>query len=176
MTIEAEQLKAKLERVIAEAADALDIADNIIAINLGTDTPKEWNAAMKRVVKARAAVPQASSLQRPIDFEGGAHCPDCRYPVADVGHNPNCPILQRVEEPTEAMLLEALEPFAKAVEAIEVHDPDYPPHGAVLRASFDFWARHPGLNNDELVMRDSVRFSDLCRLRDIYTAMLRAAR
>ena len=34
---------------------------------------------------------------------------------------------------------EVLEPFAKADEAISQHDPDFPDHGAALRASFDWF-------------------------------------
>lgn len=40
-------------RVIAEMSDALDEADNIIAINCGTDTPKSWDRAIHRVQEAR---------------------------------------------------------------------------------------------------------------------------
>jgi hypothetical protein len=38
------------------AAEVLDEADRIIAINCGTDTPKEWDRAFHRFAKARAAL------------------------------------------------------------------------------------------------------------------------
>lgn len=44
----------QLERVITVAAEALDIADEIIAVNLGVETPNEWHRAMRRVGNARA--------------------------------------------------------------------------------------------------------------------------
>lgn len=47
---------AERDKVIGIAADALDVADDIIAVNLGTDTPKEWDRAMRKVAEARAAL------------------------------------------------------------------------------------------------------------------------
>lgn len=51
-----EGLRSALEArdaVIAAMADAIDEADNIISINCGTDTPKEWDRAFRRVQRAR---------------------------------------------------------------------------------------------------------------------------
>jgi hypothetical protein len=44
------------DKVIGLAADALDIADALIDKHLGTDTPKEWDRAFRRVANARAAL------------------------------------------------------------------------------------------------------------------------
>lgn len=51
------------DRVIAEACAALDLADNIIAVNMGTDTPKEWDQAMRKVAKARSALTEPNRSQ-----------------------------------------------------------------------------------------------------------------
>lgn len=46
-----------MRKTLGVFADALDEADNIIAVNCGTDTPKEWDRAYKRCAKARATLP-----------------------------------------------------------------------------------------------------------------------
>jgi hypothetical protein len=50
------ELLARYRHFEAVAAETIDIADRIIAINCGTDTPKEWNAAFRKFANARAAV------------------------------------------------------------------------------------------------------------------------
>lgn len=47
---------------IGVMADALDVADNIIAVNCGVDEPKEWRAALRKVVRARAKVSSRQAL------------------------------------------------------------------------------------------------------------------
>ena len=54
--LEAADRIERLEAALGVFADALDEADNIIAVNCGTDTPKEWDRAYKRCAKARAAL------------------------------------------------------------------------------------------------------------------------
>jgi hypothetical protein len=41
---------------IAEMADALSVADSVISVNCGIDTPPEWDRALRAVSKKRAAV------------------------------------------------------------------------------------------------------------------------
>lgn len=53
---------AARNRVIAEMAEAIDVADGIIACNVGTDTPKEWNSAFRRVQKARATLAKINQV------------------------------------------------------------------------------------------------------------------
>ena len=60
---------------------------------------------------------------------------------------------------------EALKPFVRALDALEAVSDSYPNDMAILRASFDYYTRHLGFNNDEIVERDSVRLSDLRRAR-----------
>ena len=40
-----------------EASAALDLADGIISVNMGIDTPPEWNRAIGRVQRAKARIP-----------------------------------------------------------------------------------------------------------------------
>ena len=65
-------------------------------------------------------------------------------------------------------LREALEPFVRALEACESVSTSYPDAMSILRASFDYYTRRLGFNNDEIVERDSVRMSDLRRARIAY--------
>lgn len=62
---EVERENRLLRKVEAEAADAIDVADSIIGLNLGTDTPKEWDRAFRRVQKARSALSKEAGQQSP---------------------------------------------------------------------------------------------------------------
>ena len=68
-----------------------------------------------------------------------------------------------------ARLREAMTPFVNALEACEAVNSNYPDDMSVLRASFDYYTRHLGFDNDEIVERDSVRMSDLRRVRAALT-------
>ena len=61
--------------------------------------------------------------------------------------------------------LNVTESFERAIDALETHDPDAPNEMAVLRSSLDYWTRSLGMDNDEVVSRDSVSVSDLKALR-----------
>lgn len=59
------------------------------------------------------------------------------------------------ERANVAVLVEALQPFARAAQAIDAIDPGFPDEGAALRASFDFWVK-----NADGERRESVRMRD----------------
>jgi len=52
------ELIARYRQFEAVAAEAMDTADRIIAINCGTETPKEWHSAFRKFAKARARIAQ----------------------------------------------------------------------------------------------------------------------
>lgn len=70
-------------------------------------------------------------------------------------------------------LREALEPFVRAADAAERNC--FPLDGAVFRSALDYDMRALGRDNSEDVYRDSVRTSDLYRLRSIVTRATLAA-
>jgi hypothetical protein len=61
----------------------------------------------------------------------------------------------------------ALEPFVRALDSIESVDPLCPDRMAALRAAFDYYTRHLGENNDEIVERESVTVGDFRRARAV---------
>lgn len=70
-------------------------------------------------------------------------------------------------------LREAAEPFVRAADAAERNC--FPLDGAVFRSALDYDMRALGRDNSEDVYRDSVRTSDLYRLRSIVTRATLAA-
>jgi hypothetical protein len=73
-------------------------------------------------------------------------------------------------------LIVALDPIERAVEAVEAVDPLCPDRCAALRASFDYFTRHLGKDNEEIVERESVSFGDLKSIRDLRAQLLAALR
>ena len=70
--------------------------------------------------------------------------------------------------------VEALGPIVRAIDACEAADGNLPDEMAALRASFDYFVRHCGEDNDEIVERDSVRVSDLRKCRAVSAALTAA--
>jgi hypothetical protein len=56
-----------------------------------------------------------------------------------------------------------IEPFAKAADAIDKHDEEWPDEGACLRPSFDWWAREGD--------KRAATTADLRRLRDLFNRL-----
>lgn len=61
--------------------------------------------------------------------------------------------------------VDVLEPFARAVDAVDAEASPPSDEMAVFRASLDYSTRHLGFNGDELISRDSVRLYDLRRTK-----------
>ncbi len=51
-----EAQKRKLETCINAMAEALSLADDIISVNCGIDTPPAWGKALRNVARWRASV------------------------------------------------------------------------------------------------------------------------
>jgi len=128
---------------------------------LGAEPLRPWVRALRSLAGERDALRKERDEAR----EANAHsCKQWTQAIAE----------RDAARAQVAALIASLEPIERAVEAIESVDPLCPDECAALRANFDYWMRNLGRDNSEEVNRDSVRFGDLKRLRDLRRAALAA--
>jgi len=183
---------ARALRALADECDALQRERDEIAQDWETSNSlraqlkaaiaeRDYNAQMLSLTRNSIAAYQAGKLEAERDAlrkERDEARRDAEWKVSRLMEADNA-IKQSMAETAAALaqvaaLIASLEPIERAVEAIESVDPLCPDECAALRANFDYWTRNLGRDNSEEVNRDSVRFGDLKRLRDLRRAALAA--
>ena len=179
-------------RALAEERDALQRERDEIAKDWETSNSlraqlkvaiaeRDYSVQMLSLTRQSIAAYQAGKLEAERDAlrkERDEARRDAEWKVSRLMEADNA-IKQSMAETAAALsqvaaLIASLEPIERAVEAIESVDPLCPDECAALRANFDYWTRNLGRDNSEEFNRDSVRFGDLKRLRDLRRAALAA--
>ena len=109
-------------------------------------------------------------LFRSYCMDCGTQSPEWSYTEAEAitAWNTRAPI--PVTDEMVERVLQALKPFANADMGVTALDPDFPPDGAALRASFDWYDKTQG----ETLKRHSVRRRDIAFAAETFAALTAA--